>query len=315
MTARVLVIGEALVDMVRPPGGDAYASPGGSPANVAVGLGRLDVPTALLTRLGRDAAANIISTHLARDGVELLATVDDEPTSVADADVDLVGNAGYAFDVHWELSEAALGALDLAALRCVHTGSIAAVQSPGAEVVHRLVRQLHSGATISYDPNCRPSLMGAAETVRPSVGAMLTAADIVKASDEDLAFLYPGTPVFEAAERWAASGPALVVLTQGALGYRAWNGAGTVTGAAVPVDVEDTVGAGDAFMSALLAGLHDRDLLGAARRSELRMLSAEVLAEVLHEAAVAAAITCSRPGADPPSAAELAAAVTEKRPN
>ena len=113
--------------------------------------------TGLLTRLGRDTDAQVITDHLAENGVELIAAFDESATSASDADVDRDGNAGYAFSVHWELPDDALRGVDLRALRCVHTGSIAAVQSPGAEVVQRLVRQLHRTATISYDPNCRPS--------------------------------------------------------------------------------------------------------------------------------------------------------------
>jgi fructokinase len=309
-----LVIGEALVDVVRTASGETYAHPGGSPANVAVGLSRLDVETALLTRLGRDAGARMITDHLVANGVTSLAVVDGSPTNAAEADVDALGNARYEFRLHWELPTDALRDVDVAALRCVHTGSIAATQPPGAGAVHQLVSELHRHAIISYDPNCRPSLMSDPAAVRRRVEALVAYSDIVKASNEDLAFLYPDVDVTDSARRWSAAGPALVVLTEGARGYRAWNSAGTLTGSAVTVAVEDTVGAGDAFMSALLAGLHRRDLLGAIHRDELRGLRHDVLRQVLHEAAAAAAITCSRAGADPPTQAELAARVSSYNP-
>ncbi|MDT4936942.1 MAG: fructokinase [Pseudonocardiales bacterium] len=303
----ILVIGEALVDVVRTSSGDTYSHPGGSPANVAVGLARLGTHPALLTRLGRDADARVITDHLAANDVALLPVVDNWPTNLAEARVDHVGNAGYEFRLHWELPHDVLRDVDLASLRCVHTGSIAATQPPGADTVHDLVAELHRSATVSYDPNCRPTLMGDPLVVRRRVEALVEYADIVKASNEDLAFLYPDVEVTDTARRWAAAGPALVVLTEGASGYRAWNGAGSFSGSAVTVVVEDTVGAGDSFTSALLAGLHRRGLLGATHRDELRDLRHHVLGEVLHEAATAAAITCSRAGADPPTEAELAA--------
>jgi fructokinase len=304
-----LVIGEALVDVVRTASGETYAHPGGSPANVAVGLSRLGVETALLTRLGRDAGARMITDHLAANGVTSLAVVDEAPTNAAEADVDALGNARYEFRLHWELPADALRDVDVAALRCVHTGSISATQRPGAVRVHQLVGDLHRHAIISYDPNCRPSLISDPTAARRSVETLVAYSDIVKASNEDLAFLYPDIDVTDSAKRWSDAGPALVVLTEGARGYRAWNRAGMLTGSAVAVTVEDTVGAGDAFMSALLAGLHHRGLLGAVHRDELRELRHDVLGDVLHEAATAAAITCSRAGADPPTQAELASYV------
>jgi fructokinase len=161
----------------------------------------------------------------------------------------------------------------------VHVGSIGAALEPGATLVERLVTSSRPSATISFDPNVRPQLMGSAETARPRIERLVALADIVKASDEDLAWLYPGADVTEVVDRWLALGPALMV---------------------------DTIGAGDSFMAGLLAALSDRGLLGAARRSALRELSASDLTEVVGFAARCAAITVSRPGADPPTRADLA---------
>jgi len=303
---RLLVIGEALVDVVSMAGRSGYAHPGGSPANVSVGAARLGIPTALLTRLGRDDAAGVIAEHMAANGVALFAAVDGAPTNVAEAHVDAAGQAHYELRMTWDLPSDALARADTSHVECVHTGSVAATLLPGAAAVQEIVAALRGRATVSYDPNCRPSQMGPPESVRESIEALVASADVVKASHEDLEFLYPGAEPSTSAQRWLSSGPGLVVLTSGAAGYTAWTSAGTVSGPAVAVTVVDTVGAGDAFMSALLAGLSRRELLGATRRAELRAVTAAELRGVLAEAATAAAITCTRPGADPPDEAELA---------
>ena len=161
---------------------------------------------------------------------------------------------------------------------------------------------------MSFDPNVRPLLMGERATVLERVEAALAVADVVKASEEDVAWLLPGEDVAAVAADWASRGPALVVVTRGPHGALAVTSAGVeVRRPARQVDVVDTVGAGDSFTGALLAGLLRRDLLGAARREALHSLGADVLADVVDEAALVSAITCSRLGADPPSAAELSA--------
>jgi len=292
---QLLVIGEALVDVVHGPGGDSYAHPGGSPANVAVGAARLELVTALLTRLGRDEPARVIAEHLARNGVQLIATIDDLPTNVAEARVDGAGQARYDLRVSWDLPSNALAGADMSAVDCVHVGSIAATLSPGAAVVHELASSLHQAATISFDPNCRPSQMGPPDDVRDQVEALVAVADVVKASDEDLAYLYPGRAPSESAQSWLADGPALVVLTSGAAGCTAWTARGEMSVDAPVVDVADTVGAGDAFTSALLTGLGRRKVLGAEQRSALRSLGNDDLRRLLTEATTAAAITCTRP--------------------
>jgi fructokinase len=301
----ITVVGESLVDVV-----DAREThsehPGGSPANVAVGLARLGSPAALITRLGADAHGELVREHLRANGVRPAGVlVDGEPTSVARATLDATGGATYSFDLHWDLPHhIALPS----GTTCVHAGSLGAHLPPGAAVVRRLIDAARPTTTVSYDPNCRPALMESPAAARAEVEGWVGRSDVVKASAEDVAWLYAGCPPLEVARAWHRRGPALVVVTRGGDGVLAVAASGVVTRPAVPVAVVDTVGAGDAFTAALLDGLRRGDLLGGRRRARLRALSTEVLARLLDRAALAAALTCARPGADPPTERELTAA-------
>jgi fructokinase len=209
----------------------------------------------------------------------------------------------------WQWTDEELRGVVAAKPLAVHTGSLAAVLPPGADAVRRLLERSRTVATIAYDPNCRPLLMGSAAEVRPRIERMIELSDVVKVSLEDLAWLMPGRPPADVAVDWRARGPSLVVVTlgpEGALGVS--RETTIVRRAGRPVTVADTVGAGDAFGSALLAALHDRRLLGADRRAQLRAMRPETVGEVLDEAVLASSITCTRRGADPPTRAEIRAA-------
>lgn len=301
---RVLVVGEALVDVVHHPDGTVTEHPGGSPANVALGLARLGRGVDLLTWLGRDARGRLVADHLSASGAALVPGSDGaRRTSVATAHLGPDGGATYEFDLTWRVPErwASPPGPPLA----VHTGSIAAVLEPGGPDVANILAAHRDSATLTYDPNVRPSLMPPPEATRPVVERLVGLADVVKVSEEDLAWLAPDDPD-GLADSWAAAGPALVVVTRGGAGATALGAGGLrVDVPAVPVPVADTVGAGDAFMSALLDGLWSADLLGPARRAALRSADAGTVRRVLERCALAAAITVSRPGADPPTAAEL----------
>jgi len=311
-----LVIGESVADIVRSPGRDDVTHPGGSPANTAYGLARLGHPTALLTQLGPDPAGRLIGDHLRSAGVRLL-TDDAAHTPTAIVTLNRHGSADYAFDINWTLQDSALqdSALQDAALkdaalaspRHVHFGSIAAVRAPGAAATLAAVARLRGRATVSYDPNVRPRLMGERRAAVAQVERCVALSDLAKASDEDLAWLYPGEPEQSVAARWLALGPAAVLVTRGDGEATGSTRTGAVSVPAVRTAVADTVGAGDSFMSATLDALAALGLLGAARRSELAALGSGTLAAVLRHAAAAAAVTVSRPGANPPTAAELTA--------
>ncbi len=303
---RVLVIGEALVDVVHARDGAVTEHVGGSPANVALGLGRLGRGVDLLTWLGPDARGRRIAEHLAASGAALVPGSDGaERTSVATAHLADDGGATYEFDLTWRIPET--WASPPGPPIAVHTGSIAAVLEPGAGDVARILAAHRTSATLTYDPNLRPSLMPPPERTRQVVERVVAMADVVKVSDEDLAWLAPDDPL-GLAQEWATAGPALVVVTRGGAGAAAWTGAGVhVDVAAPPVTVADTVGAGDSFMAGLIDGLWGAGLLGPDARSALRAVDTVTLRSVLERCAVIAAITVGRPGADPPTAAEVAA--------
>lgn len=304
MTGHALVVGEALVDVVRRPDGSTAIHPGGSPANVALGLGRLGRPVELLTWLGADAYGDMVRRHLVASGVEVLAGDRTAvSTPVATARLDDTGAASYDFDLTWDLPGSWQGSPDPLV---VHTGSIGAVLTPGGAKVATLVQSARRTSTVTYDPNLRPALMGSAAQVRPAVEALVAASDVVKVSDEDLAWLMPGHEAHDVAAGWARRGPALVVVTHGGEGAVAFTAGGERIEVAAPrVEVADTVGAGDSFMGGLIDGLWSAGLLGAARRTALHAVDPATVEQVLTRCAAIAAITVSRVGANPPTAAEL----------
>ena len=300
-----LVIGEALIDVVRRADGTAAEHPGGSPANVAIGLARLGRAANLLTWFGKDAHGRLLAEHLSASGVTVVPGSDTAgSTSVATATVDAEGVASYDFDLSWHVPAA--WASPPTAPVVVHTGSIAAVLEPGGPDVARILEAHRASATITYDPNLRPSLMPPAGTTRPVVEGLVALADVVKVSDEDLAWLEPDEDPLAVARRWATTGPAFVVVTQGGEGAVAVTADGReVAVPAPPVVVADTVGAGDSFMGGLIDGLWSAGLLGAEGRSALHAVDDATLQAVLLRCARIAAITVSRPGANPPTSAEL----------
>lgn len=308
MTDVVAVIGEALVDVVLSDTADPRAHVGGSPLNVAVGLARLGEDVLFVGRWGQDEYGTMIDEYLQANAVRSVLTADDSPTSVATARLDPTGAASYGFTMDWTLPDAAeveRGLSEGGALDHVHTGSIATMLEPGASTVMELLRRIEPTVTISYDPNCRPTLVPDRAAARRRAEEIVALADIVHASDEDLVWLYPDRTIEESIVAWQQVEPALVVVTRGAQDILCATAAGIVTVPTVPVEVEDTVGAGDSFTAALLAALKDRGLLGSANREALNAISVQDTVDVLRYAARAAAVTSSRPGADPPSRTEL----------
>jgi fructokinase len=266
----VAVAGEALIDFV-PAGRNGLfeAAPGGSPADVAVGLARQEVPVRLLARIADDLLGHRIRAHLTGNRVDLSFAVQAaEPTSLAIVAVGPDGVVEYDFrvkgtaDWQWRDHELA-GALD-GDVVALHAGSLALTMAPGADALQRLMARAGEVMTVSYDPNCRPLLMGAPDAVRGRIEALVGLADVVKASADDLAWLLPGRAPEQVAEAWLSKGPSVVAVTLGPAGLVvAARQTGLLRRPGRRVDVVDTVGAGDACMSGLLAGLHRRGLLGA----------------------------------------------------
>ncbi|WP_371151610.1 carbohydrate kinase family protein [Buchananella felis] len=308
-----LVVGEALIDIVEAQG-TSKEIPGGSPANVALTLSRLGHESLLHTWLGDDARGKAIDQHLGASGVRLTpSSFGAERTSTALAKIGSTGAATYVFDVEWAPVPLPAGAEPPV---LVHTGSIAAVLAPGADVVERILADHRATSTITYDPNARPQLMGDAASARLTVERLVALADLVKVSDEDLAWLL-GVPmdtaeqVESAARQWLELGPAIVVVTRGKHGALAVaaSGACVQVPANPAVKVLDTVGAGDSFMGGLNSALWREGLLGAENRAALRQVDQTQLASIVELAAAVADITVSRAGANPPTAAELDAAL------
>ena len=293
----VLVVGESLIDIVRRPDGSTVEHAGGSAANVAVALARLGRPVELLTAYGDDARGAVLSRHLNQSAVGLAVdphTLDRTATALASLADD--GSASYTFDIEWRLDEPP----ELTPV-AVHTCSIGAVTEPGAAVVRRLLAAVRPQATVSYDVNARPAVTGTGPDVLRAVEDVVALADLVKASDEDLEALYPGEPIQAAVDRVLGLGPAAVVVTHGRHGA-AWYVEGSrVEVPATDVAVADTIGAGDTFGAAMIDALWDLDALG----GRLPGLERTEIERVLRHAARAAAVTVSRPGADPPYRHEL----------
>jgi fructokinase len=298
-----LVLGESLVDVVRGEGGEVR-HPGGSAANVAVALARLGRPVRFGTAFADDDDGRIVAEHLAASGVELAGDPGVVPrTSVAEATIGADGAATYHFDLDWRLGEVKLP--DGVEPAVVHVGSIGAVLRPGADDVLAAVHRWHGTATVSLDVNARPGITGTGPEVVGRIEELASLADVVKASDEDLEVLWPRRELDDAARALLGKGPSVVAVTRGAAGARWWTRETHGTADPVRVDVADTIGAGDTFSAGLIDALWERDLLGAGNRAALRVSGAELWDAVVGFAARAAAITVSRPGADPPWEREI----------
>ena len=302
------MVGEALVDVVvGPDGSDRGRHPGGSPANVAIGLARLGHRADLLTWLADDEDGRRVLQHLEASGVTVSpAGLGAARTSTATATLDAQGVASYQFEL-----ESVVPTVDPEELAgpegfdVVHTGSIAAVLAPGAAAVEALLSRTRHRSTISYDPNVRPALMGEPDLALAKVLAYVGVADVIKVSDEDLEWLRPGVDPLDVAGSWLMRGALLVVVTRGAAGADAVFNGGGVHVDTPRTDLADTVGAGDSFMAGLLHRLDTHGLLGADNRRALREVDEATVTDLLAHAARAASITVSRPGADPPWRAEL----------
>ncbi|MDG4805969.1 carbohydrate kinase [Micromonospora sp. WMMD1120] len=313
----IVVAGEALIDLVVTADGER-AVPGGSPANVAVTLARLDQPVRLLARLGADEYGRQVAEHLDSNGVDLdWAVRAEEPTSVAVATLNAAGQASYEFRLagaaDWQWTPQELPELAGSPAVALHSGSLALALAPGAEVLEGLLARERDrgGLTISVDLNLRPSIVTDRAAEQERVRRQVPLAHLVKASDEDLAWLYPDRPVAEVMTEWQAAGVSCAVVTRG--GDGAWLLApdGSLhEQPAVRTVVVDTVGAGDSFTGGLLAALADLGALGDRPAERLAAVTGPQWAAVLRQAATVAALTCGRRGADPPRRPEVEALLT-----
>lgn len=292
----VLVIGEALVDVVQRAGAEPEPHAGGSPFNVAIGLARLDVPTVLAAQIGGDRYGEGLRWEAGNSGVTLAELAPVLPrTSTARATLAADGSASYEFDLTWDPAELP----DPSGFDAVHVGSLGTSLEPGASLVAELVTSADAiGVPVSFDPNVRLAVEPDPEVWRMVFAAIAPHTSILKMSDEDAATLFPGEQPADLARRLAAD-HGLVAITCGG------DGAVVATSGAFaevpPADVRvvDTIGAGDSFMAAMLAWFATYDWPAADE------LDATELTDLAMYASSAAAITCSRPGADPPRTVDL----------
>ena len=300
----IVVCGEALIDMVTTGDSTRRPTPGGGPFNTARALARLEAPAAFLGHFSTDEFGRMLADQLAADGASLaLATFGPEPTTVAVANIGRDGLAEYEFFI--DGTSAPNLTLDMipaelpAQVKAVHLGTLGLVLDPMAKSLAALVRREHRRRLVMLDPNIRPILTTDPQ-YRPRLDSLISQSTIVKASDADLDWLFPGLDRMAAARALLARGPKMVVVTLGAKGAIGVTASAEVRVPAPAVRVVDTIGAGDAFGAALLAWLHDHGRLS----RDLR-LDREELRAALEFACLVASITCTRPGADPPRRAEL----------
>jgi fructokinase len=300
----IVVAGEALIDLVPSAGDTLAAHPGGGPFNTARALGRLERPVAYLGRISTDNFGARLASLLAADGVRLDAHVrTDEPTTLALVELAPDGSAAYRFYTDGTaapgLTEAeALAALP-AELAYLHVGTLGLVLEPMAAALEALVAARRGRALVMVDPNCRPAIVSDPPAYRARIARVLAATDVVKVSEEDLAWLAPGVPAAGAARALLDQGPGVVLLTRGGDGATVLTAEHALDVPAPPTRVVDTIGAGDAFSAGWLAWWSERGL-GAAELTD-----ADALAEATRFACRVAARTCERAGASPPARAEV----------
>ena len=310
MSAMLLSCGDALIDFLPVASADGRPAlvpvPGGSCLNVAIGMARLGAPAGFVGGVSTDLFGRLIAGHAQSSQVDLrYATRSADPTTLAFVSM-IDGEPQYAFydaetaSRHWRYQRDSIPFTEIDA---IHVGSTTLINAAGAAQTLAMVEDARVSTTISFDPNCRPSLVQNRAAYIRMMNEFAARADIVRLSDNDFTFLYGGTDHVDQARHVLAAGSALFVVTRGVHGAAAWHPeAGEVAVEARPVAVVDTIGAGDSFQAGLLFALRMIDRLA---RSPLVRMTRDELTRVLTFAATCAAFTCGRAGADPPSLAEL----------
>ncbi len=303
----ILVCGEALIDLFvgapSPTGLQAEAVAGGSPFNVAIGIGRLGRSSAFLSTLSDDAFGAFLKEKLVAAGVST-SYVQPCPkrTTLSVVATNTAGQPQYSFYAE-ECADRALTPDALppqlpSDINAIAAGSYSLGVEPIASAIETLIRREAGTRVISLDPNVRPRVVGDLAAYRDRFERLLTQATVVKASDEDIALLYPSKDIMTAAKDWLRSGPDLVIMTRGAKGPLAAFKGAVVERPSPSIEVVDTVGAGDTFHAGLLAWLDANSLL---TPEAIGALTEEQVMAALDFASTAAAIVCTRRGANPPT--------------
>ena len=290
-----------LIDLI--PGSDGVRVPhvGGGPANTAKALARLGHDVQFIDGISTDEYGVAARKELLDDEVKLdLALTSDKPTCLAIISLDANGGASYEF----KIDGTATFDFDLKWLpdpsrfkpQVLHIGTLVTVIQPGADVLYDWAMQVAEFAPIVFDPNIRPSVMGDHDLYEAAVEKWAALSSVIKVSDDDMAWLYPGQKYEDVAQRWLTDGAALVVVTRGSNGIVGFTQEGAVEVDGAKITVADTVGAGDTVGAIIVEAMVEKGILA---------LTGDVLKATLHRAAVAAGITCSRKGAQPPYKHEL----------
>jgi len=292
----IWVCGEVLIDIL--PTGPVV---GGGPANTAKALARLGHDVHFIDGISSDAYGQVARTELLRDGVNLdLALVSDKPTCTASVTLDAAGGASYEFFIDgtatFDFAPSWLPDPYRFQPKVLHIGTLVTVIEPGASALYDWAIQVAEFAPIVFDPNIRPSVQPDRDLYEAAVEKWAALSAVIKVSDGDLAWLFPEVSIDDVAKRWINDGVFLVVITRGANGIVGFTEDGRVEVPGVKVDMVDTVGAGDTVGAIVVEAMIEHGLI------ELR---GDRLQEVLSRAAHAAAITCSRQGAEPPYKHEL----------
>jgi fructokinase len=292
----IWVCGEVLIDIL--PTGPVV---GGGPANTAKALARLGHDVHFIDGISNDAYGQVARTELLRDGVNLdLALASDKPTCTATVSLDAQGGASYEFLIDgtatFDFHNSWLPDPYRYQPQVLHIGTLVTVIEPGASALYDWAMQVAEFAPIAFDPNIRPSVQPDRDLYEAAVEKWAALSAVIKVSDDDLAWLFPQSSIDDVAKRWINDGVFLVVVTRGANGIVGFTEDGRVEVPGVKVDVVDTVGAGDTVGAVVVEAMLSHGLV------ELR---GDILKSVLSRAAHAAAITCSRQGAQPPYKHEL----------
>jgi len=297
----IWVCGEVLIDLI--PGADGVRVPhvGGGPANTAKALARLGHDVQFIDGISSDQYGQMSRKELLDDEVKLdLALKSDKPTCTAEVTLAADGSGSYFFNIDgtatFNFSLDWLPDPSRYKPQVLHIGTLVTVIEPGAEVLYDWAIRVAEFAPIVYDPNIRPSVMGDRDRYQASVEKWAAISSVIKVSDDDVEWLYPGESIESVAQRWINDGAALVVITRGINGLLGVTAGGSVEVPGVKIEVADTVGAGDTVGAIIVEAMIEKGILN---------LTDEVLKATLHRAAVAAGITCSRKGAQPPYKHEL----------
>jgi fructokinase len=299
----ITVAGEALIDLIVDPAGHVDPRLGGAGFNTTRAVARLGMPVAFLNRLSGDRFGELMRADLDRHGVRLVIEAPAEaPTTLALVDLDPAGVPSYHFYLEGT-SAAAVGpgqAVLPADTTAVHVGSLGLVMEPVGTSTERMVASVPDGVTVMLDPNARPGAIASRPEYLDRLNRILRRADIVKTSTEDLAYLFPGQDAGAGAAKLLAQGPACVIVTDGAAPVRAFAGGQEIRADVPAAPVVDTVGAGDAFGGAFLTWWTGNGL----GRSDLG--DPDAVRGATQAAILASVVTCTRRGAEPPWAYELA---------